>query len=367
METGLNPWGQPKTQFVTAHGQEPVAGNFRAPGQGSSLVNASGEINASSVRDMLMQIDTLMQAKSSGQIVQQKTQEEQTKSRAMLASAYNDPTGKQWAMLGANIADGIREQATREGFMRRLLAGSTLEQGQTPRYSVHENNAMAVVATSSSEVEYQAIRNKSFTPDEFHLVANLMVEDIDIQQVSGDILERTYNDGVEAIMTGEDRIWKIAADATAGTANSVTYIGSTLSPSILSSIRSGVSAWGLPASTMLLANDLWDDIIGNTEFHSLFSPIQRHDLVLNGQIGSILGMTVITDAFRAPSQKVLERGELYAVASPEYHGGYTDRGGVVPTPIDGAQRGSTSKGWFLKELMSLAVVSPRSVSIGRRL
>ena len=364
----LNPWENhsDRQRFVTTSGGEPVEDNFKFHGQSQPAISSNGEINASDRRDVLNQIDRLMQASSVGAIKKQATSQNVDQNRAMLAAAFSDPSGRQWAMLGANMAEGIYMQAKREGFMRRILKGNTIESG-VPRFTVSENTSVAIVATSASEVEKQFVRGKYFTPDEFHMVANLMVDDRDIHQVSGDILEDTYNDGVEAIMTGEDRIWKKAADATKNIENPITYIGSPLSPSLLAQISAGVSDWNIPAVTMILANDLWKDIIGNSDFHTLFSSIHRHDLVLNGQIGSLLGMNVITDAFRSPTQKVLERGEIYALGSPEHHGAYTDRGGVIPTPIDGAHRGLTAKGWFLQELLSMAVVNPRSVSIGIRM
>lgn len=362
----LNPW---KDEHVVTATGEPVAGSFKAPGQDSALVSSSGEINASSAKDLLGQINSLMQASSSGQIDRRRkvSSDEAAERRSVLASAYADASGKQWSMLGASIAEEIRGQADREGFMRRVLMGTPLEQGQVPRVPVRDQNATAVVATSAAQVEYQILRSKVFTPPEFELVAHLMVENLEIQQVSGDVLERVYNEGVEAIMTGEDRIWKQAADATIGVENNVTYIGSSLTPSILAQIRSGVTAWNLPASTVLLANDLWNDIIGNSDFHALFDPVHRYDLVLNGQIGSIFGMEIVTDAFRSPGQKVLEQGEIYAVAAPEFLGAYTDRGGVVPVPVDGANVGTTTKGWFLQEFLSLVIGNPRGVSVGRRL
>lgn len=368
----INPWGnkapEAPAQFVTATG-ESLPGNLQLQGSQPGI-NAQGEINASNVVDALGQIDKLMKMAASGQVQRKNTKitrEESEQRRQILHSAYMDASGKQWEMLGASIAEEIRGQADREGFMRRVLVGNPLDQGQVPRVPVRDNNAVAVVATSSATVEYQQLRSKVLTPAEFSLIANLYVENIDIQQVSGDILERTYNEGVEAIMTGEDRLWKMGADATAGIENNVVYIGSSLTPSILAQVRSGVTNWNIPATTMLLANDLWNDIIGNSDFHSLMDPVHRYDLVLNGQIGSMLGMELITDAFRSPSQKVLEQGELYAVGAPEHHGSYTDRGGVVPTPVDGAGNGNATKGWFLQELMSLVIANPRSVSIGRRL
>ena len=360
MNTTINPWE------MTATG-EPVADNLRLFGSNSAAINASGEFNAQDTRSVLQQITKLMQMASSGQIKKNRSTPEQKAERRMLmASAYHDTTGKQWAMLGANIADSLRAQAEREGFMRRIMQGTTLNQGEIPRVSLYNNETVAVVATSSSNIEYQMVRGNVFFPSEFHLINNLMVEDVEIQQVSGDTLERAYNQGVESIMVGEDRMWKKMADMTANVDNSILYIGSQLSPSTLAQVRSGVTGWNLPCTTIVLASNLWEDIIGNDSFHTLFNEIHRYDLVLNGQIGTMLGMEVITDAFRDPNQKVLNKGEMYAVASPEYHGAYTDRGGVVSTPIDGAQTGTTNKGWFLKEMLSMVIANPRSVMIGKR-
>lgn len=364
----FNPWKKEETgsHIVTATG-EPVVGNFRAPGQGSSLTNSAGEINASSVRDLLGQIDQVMKAHASGAIQKQRiSRDEVEQRRNVLTAAYNDPTGNKWRLLGAAMAEEIRGQADREGFMRRVLQLIPVEQGGIPRTSLRIQNAMAVVATSPSVVEYQQLRSNNISPPEFHLVASLMVDNIDIQQTVGDVLERTYNEGLEAIMTGEDRLLKKAMDNTIGVENPVIYIGSSLTPSILAQVRSGVTNHNLPSTTILLANNLWQDIIGNSDFHSLFDPVHRYDLVTSGAIGSMLGAQIITDAFKTPTQKVLNQGELYALASPEYLGAYSDRGGVVPTPIDGANIGTTGRGWFLQQLMSLVVANPRGVSVGRR-
>lgn len=360
----INPWA---TTFSTANG-EPIPANFKFDGQSGHAVASNGEINASNVADALKQISKLISASSAGQIKRgRSTPEQQRERRAMLAQAYSDMSGKHWVALGATMAEQIKQQAAREGFMRRLLLTNPLDQGQHPTINVHDNTAVAVMATSMSEIEYQQLRAKTFYPPEFNLIAHIMVDNKDIQQVSGDLLEQAYNDGLESVMIGEDRRWKALADATIGMENPPIYVGGQLTPTMISQVRSGVNNWNLPVSTMLMASNLWDDIVGNPDFHTLLNEIHRYDLVLNGQIGTILGMEIITDAFRNPNQKVLNSGELYAVASPEYHGGYTDRGGVVATPVDGAQNGQAAKGWFLTELLSMAVVNPRSVSYGRRI
>ena len=365
---GLNPFV--KTDFVVAASGEQVADNLRFDGRQERAIAANGEINASSVQDLLQNINQLMVASQRGQVATRRTPvtADQRKERlAVFTAAYHDRTGEQWQTLGASIADAIKSQGDREGFLRRLVMGQPLEQGQMPRVPMPSHDAVAVVATSSAAVEYQVIRNKVFTPPEFAITANLRVENIELQQVSGDILENIYNQGVESVMVREDRLWKQAADATVNMENPLQYISGQLTPDILSAIRTNVTQWNLPATTALIANDFWNDIIGNSSFHSLFDPVTRYDLVLNGAIGTIFGMEVVTDAFRQPNQKVLNRGEIYVVASPENHGSYTDRGGIVPTPVDGATTGTSTKGWFMEEFFSLVIANPRSVAVGRRI
>jgi hypothetical protein len=98
----------------------------------------------------------------------------------------------------------------------------------------------------------------------------------------------------------------------------------------------------------------------------MLDPVTKYDLVMHGYLGTLVGLQLLTDAFRQPTQKVLSRGEIYVVGSPENHGAYTDRGGVRSTPTSGADQGNTSKGWLLSEMFSFILANPRSVAKGRR-
>lgn len=346
----------------------PVQDNFRFAGRDSRAISATGEINASSKADLIDNMRQLQMAASSGQISTRRgvSPAERKERLATFTSAWNDRSGQGWSSLGSAIADAVKQQGDRQGFLRHVVNPQPLEQGQMPRVPMPSHDAVAVVATSAAAVEYQVVRNRVYTPPEFAITANLRVENIELQQVSGDLLENIYNQGIEATSVTEDRLWKQAADATVGIDNQLQYISGQLTPDTVAAIRTQVTQWNLPASTMILANDYWNDIIGNTDFHSFFDPVTRYDLVLNGSIGSILGMEVITDAFRQPNQKVLNRGEIYVVASPENHGSYTDRGGITATPVDGATTGTSTKGWFLEEFFSLVIANPRSVAVARR-
>lgn len=341
-----------------------------------ALSSSTGEFNANDKKELTRAITQLMSAVSSGEVVPAyqsalSSSEEYSRTlqerREVLAAAYTDTTGQQWAALGANIALQLQEQRNREGFLRRIAVGQTLRQGEIARVAMPQWSAMAVTATSASSVGYQIIRNKTFQPSEFEINANLRVEQLDIEQVSGDILEDVYNMGLDQIMVQEDKLWKQAADATVGVVNPLQYIGGQLTTQILARIRQGVTDWNLPATTAIISNDFWSDVIGSQDFAQMLDPVTKYDLALHGYLGTLIGMNLLTDAFRQPNQKVLNRGEIYVVASPENHAAYTDRGGVRSTPTSGADTGTTTRGWLLSEMFSFTLVNPRAVSKGKRI
>ena len=340
------------------------------------LSESTGEFNASSTPELIQQITKLMTAVASGQVVpaaksamatSAEYAQEVRERREILAAAYADTQGGKWAALGASIALQLQEQRNREGFMRRICVGQSLKQGEPARVSMTSWDAVSVVATSAINIGFQVIRHKNFQPDEFEVNANLRVEQLEIEQVAGDLLEDVYTQGLDSMMVQEDRLWKRSADLTVGVVNPLQYISGMLSPAMLARIRNGVTDWNLPATTAILANDFWADIIGSADFASFLDPVNKYDLALNGYLGTLAGLNLVTDAFRQPNQKVLARGELYVVATPENHAAYTDRGGIRATPTSGADMGNTTRGWLLSEMLSFVLANPRSVSKGRRI
>ena len=333
-----------------------------------ALSSSTGEINAHDKKELVHRISQLLGATESGDIrtgsVSVSSAQVQAKRREVLAAAYAD--NSKWVSLGANMAMQVEQQRNRDGIMRRVSVGSTLGQGEIARVNMKTWDAVAMVATSSVDVAPQLVRSKRFFPAEFEITANLRVEQIEIEQVSNDVLDHAYNEGLDATMVAEDRLWKKAADATVGVVNPLEYITGQLTPRTLAAIRDSVTDWNLPARSAIIANDYWKDIIGNAEFSALFDPISKYDLVMNGHLGTLVGLELITDGFRQHNQRVLQRGDLYVVADPEYHAAYTDRGGIRSTPTSGADQGNTSKGWLLSEILSFVLANPRSVSKGKR-
>lgn len=334
--------------------------------QSRALDKASGEVNGVSKQDIISAIAGMVAEASSGNITQHSPAEASAARRALLAEALADQSGQQWAALGSGLAEEITEQADREGFLRRISQGQTLRQGEVPRVPMPSHTAQAVVATSSSSVGYQTIRQRVFTPDEFEIIANVRVESLDLEQVNGDLLDKAYNQGLESIMVAEDRLWKTAADATVGTINNLEYISGELTTRNLANLRQGVARWNVPVTTALIANDYWADITGSNDFATKMDPITKYDLITNGQLSGLLGMTFITDAFRQQNQKVLNAGDLYVVSDAQNHAAYSTRGGVRSTPTNGANEGNTSRGWQLANPFSFVLANARSVVKGKR-
>lgn len=370
--TAGNPFGG--AQLVLKNG-DPVSELRFGSSRQAALSSATGEFNANDKKELMRAITALANAVQVGDVVPQSqsafaSSAEYTKEiqdrREVLVAAYNDSTDGAWQALGASIATQIQEQRNREGFMRRVALGNTLKQGEIARAFMTAHDAMAVVATGPASVGYQIIRTKMFQPPEFEVNANLRVEQLELAQVSGDLLEDVYNQGLEAVMVQEDKLWKAAADKTVGVVNPLHYIAGNLSPMILASLRQSVAEWNLPVTTAIIANDYWADIIGSSEWAAFFDPVTKYDLALNGYLGTLIGMNLLTDAFRQPNQKVLNKGEIYVVASPENSAAYTDRGGINSTPTSGANNGNTSRGWLLSELLSFVFCNVRSCAKGKR-
>jgi len=336
---------------------------------GSQTVSDSGEINASDKKDLAQQIAGLMSAASRGDIVQETasvdadTAREQR--RQALTAAYTSNDGE-FDALGKQLASEVREAADSQGLMRRLFTKAEVDQGNQPRIRVAEQNVMAIVATSPTVNVPQMVRSKHINPPEFYITTNVSVEERDIAQTNDDLLEEAYFQSQQGIMAAEDRSWKAQADATVGVANDLVYLVGGLTPVFFSQMRSSVNSYGIPVTNCVMSSDYWDDIISNVEFSTWLDPVSKFELVSTGTLGSILGVTLSTDAFRRQNLRVLNQGELYMCGSPEMHGSYTDRDGLQSREIDRKEDGVPARGWSMYELMSMSLHNARSVQKGVR-
>jgi hypothetical protein len=114
-------------------------------------------------------------------------------------------------------------------------------------------------------------------PPEFYLIASVTIETKEIEQASGDLLDDKYQDALEQILVKEDQTWLGLARSTASTSNDLFFFN-TFTPTVFSEMRTQVARWGIPVTTAILAFDLWNDIIADSEFSSWFDPVSKHEI-----------------------------------------------------------------------------------------
>lgn len=345
-------------------------------GRGDRMLSEStGDINASSEKDLLGQIGKLLSMAQSGAIVQDNMASLSASERALrtqenidlIHEALADTTGQKWASLGSSIVASVEERGDRSGFTRRLAIPAVVKTGESPVVELKQHLNRAIIATGPTSMGYQVLRGRTFRPDEFEMKSTVRVSKIDMAQLSGDLLDRAQKDCFEAIIVAEDRLLKRAWDESVGIENDLLYITGELTPRYLSTLRNTVGDWLLPVSTAMISSDYWTDIIGNAEWQGAMDPVSKYDLLFSGRLSTLQGMEILTDGFRPAEQRVLERGEIYVVADAEYHAVYSNRGGATAIPTSGANEGSTDSGWLVSQLYSLVMPNARSVAKAKRI
>lgn len=352
----------------TAYRTPIVATELRLGGSSERFVGRDGHINASSKQDALMQIAKLMELAMTQEVVTEETatlREKMVKARReAVIAAFSSKEAH--AELGEVLADEIFQAANREGFMRRFLARQQLSQGQIPQVRMRMKNVVGVVASSPSKTQTQIMRDNMYYPTEFYVTARPFVEKREIDQSTGDVVQEKYIEGLEGIMVQEDRVFYKMTNETVGIANPMTTIVGSLDPLSLAVLRNQVTRWDIPARSLLIANDIWNDFIGNTAFQSALDQVTKHELLLAGELGTILGMTIFSDAFRHPQHKVLNQGDIVVYGDQVNLGQYTDRGGVESLPVDSAIEGVPGRGWMLQESLSVVLANSRAVAFANR-
>lgn len=264
------------------------------------------------------------------------------------------------------MAESLYLTANRQGFMRKYLTKINVEQGSIPRFPLRNKNVTAVYSTSPTKIQSQITRDRWLTPPELQVVTRPFIPMNEINQSAGDVLQEKYVEATEAIMVGEDRLWYNQVNQIVGIDNPLSIISGQLTPYAFAQVMTNVTRWGLKAPHVLIATDIYQDIIGNSDFFQAIDPVARHELLLTGELGVLYGCTITSDAYRHPEHKVLNQGEFYVISDALNHGAYSDRGGLQSQPTDISIERIPGKGWVLFESLAVSVSNSRSVAKGLR-
>lgn len=340
--------------------------------QSEPFFNDDGEVNAYTKKDLIEAHRTILAHLRNGEnplrtsASQESIRHAAEENRAVLRQAFADASGESWQVLGQTIGNDIYETLGREGLARRIMLVKPLERGEVGRFRIRKKDVTGWMTTSAAMIAPSDIRGHWVYPEEFYLQFNIHIEDREIAQADTDILDEKYHDGLEQIMRGEDEVARRLWDATVGIANPLTFFN-TFTPTVFTTLKTLVRRWGInPVTSCVIAWDIWDDILASAEFSAWFDPVSKRELMLEGEVGSIMGVIIYTDAYRYATLRVLQEGEVYFFGPPMTVGGILERQALAVRATDQYNLGMAKRGWFGAQIESQTCPNARGIAKGQR-
>lgn len=355
--------------YVSKHGDEVLAGSkqFTRPGSAEPIVASNGEINASNKEDLMKGISALMALASAGKV--KKAEEKAVASvadhKAMLAEASTNYDAA--VALADTFTSQVNETLGRDGFARRLMQFRQLNNGDVLKVRLRKRDTLAFVTTSNPNTIASVARQQFAIPEMFNISCNVNIEKIELAQDTGDLLQDRYEDALEQVMCAEDRVFLKLAREAAGVYNSP-FGFTNFTPEVCAAMRTAIQQnGGIPVTQMLVSYDIWNDIIANPEFTAFYSEIAKHELVLEGNLGTLMGMNIVTDGYRIETLRVLPQNTVYMFGAPETLGVIGQWGDMSVDSVNKANFGQARLGWFINVIEAMCIGNARSVTMGKRL
>jgi hypothetical protein len=364
--------------------REPVIGHMPAfakrPGgnvveAGGRMTDASGEINAYDNNDLAQKINAIYAMSVEGQVGNGAGFEDPAAEQAKLTakkerheafvSAYHSGEQEGTFKVAAEVfAEDVWETLNRQGFTPQLVARKDVVDGQDNRIRKRRKDVVAFQVVNDGQGIAQIVEQDYIYPQDYYLQCQILIEERELAQAGPEFLDEKFQDALEAIMVRQDRILRNLFLRTSGVFNAPVSFA-TFTPQVLTALRTQVVSNGIPAAHMLFSFDIWDDMIADPTFTSWWEPVHKYQLIMEGKLGTLLNMKLITDGFRYQTQKVLEPGEVFVLGTPIALGQRGVRRNIQAVEINHFPLGAPRRGMYLYGLESLHI-EDRPVGIGTR-
>jgi len=358
---------------MSGQGATPNAHNL-GRGKGERLFGRNGEINASDKKELIQKIAALVTGSQdesktgSERLFERRTTDEyaaiQARREEAVRIARTDRSGQGFMVLGEVLGEEVYETLGREGFSRNCLMVRDLGDKEVGRIRVRKKDVVAQISTTNINTTRVMVRQYWVYPGEYYLTGYASMEEKEIAQAGSELLDDKYQDLLEQIMVQEDAHIKGQWDDTVGTFNPLLTFN-TFTPLFFSQGKINVDHWGIPCTRCVMAWDLWNDIAAEPEFANWFDPVTKHELILEGKLGSLMDVQIITDAFRYDTLRVLDDGEIYFLGPQIAVGTITQRRPLQAEPTNRYNFGQPERGWFMFQIQGDAVF-PRAISKAQR-
>ena len=340
----------------------------------TKLVGDNGEYNASSKSELINIMDAMVRQARAGDIYQDEgavaastSSWSQQGHLVQAALAEQRPAdGGPFQVLGEVFTDSVAETMGRMGFTNKVFAQQDVAEGGTARVRIRQKDVTTWLMLSDAHTVESLIRQKYIYPRGYNLETLVLMEEAEIHEAGAQIIEEKYNDALEATMVRDDNITKFLLDQAAPTDNDVIAFNA-FTPQVFVTLRNQIWQWSLPVPHALMAIDLWDDLFADADWARWYSPIEKHELAVEGKLGRLGDIELITDGFRYDTLQVLQPGEVYFLSSPATLGVKANMIALNSSVVDQRMLGRAVRGWFLFLRQATVLGNSRGVSKGVRL
>jgi hypothetical protein len=337
------------------------------------LVGANGEYNVDSDQGLLNQLDAIVKRARTNDIHEDPgvpdSINEWSSEGHLVQAAMNEATprdGGPFQVLGEVFTDSVSETMGRMGFTNKIMAQQDVAEGGTARIRIRQKDVTSWLMLSDGHTVESLIRQKYIYPRGYNIETLVMMEEAEIHEAGAQIIEEKYNDALEATMVRDDNITKFLLDQAAPTDNDVIAFNA-FTPQVFVTLRNQIWQWSLPVPHALIAVDLWDDLFADADWARWYSPIEKHELAVEGKLGRLGDIELITDGFRYDTLQVLRPGEVYFLSSPSTLGVKANMIALNSSVVDQRMLGRAARGWFIFLRQATVVANSRGVSKGIRL
>jgi hypothetical protein len=334
----------------------------------------TGEYNADSTQALIDNTEALLQQLKTGEVQPQRPYNQVEHSsnldqvplvREAFASTNPQEPGGAWQVLGEVFSDDVYETMGRTAFADKVLAHQDVGEQGIARIRIHRKDVVSWTMVADGHVAESYIKQPWIFPKGFDLEANVVMQEAEIHEAGSQILEEKYQDALEATMVREDRILKYLFDQ-AATAPNDELIFTSFTPTVFTNLRRQIWEYGIAVPHMIMSIDLMDDLFADNDWQGWYSPIEKHELALEGRLGKLGDIEIMTDGLRYQTLRVLNQGEVYFLGAPQALGVKSLMIPMTSTVVDQRVVGRAVRGWFLLQREALTVANSRSVSKGRR-
>jgi hypothetical protein len=330
-----------------------------------NMFNNQGQMNASSLKDQLVQLAKYAQILEenvpanqglAGQVALSDSARDDLVSRAILTQE-----GK--IALAQAMANPIRRNLDYHGIARRALVVDPLSQGAYPTYERDIDVAAVVISSNGSGPESRVFGDRVVVP-EFELFSNPTVRIAEVKRRRFNIIDRAVQKARQEIMAQEDANVFAAIDAAASIENVVQDIADAgMLKRDLVELKAQVDRWDLVTTKYFMNINEFTDILkwgsggGQGVGGGEVDPVTMREILQTGLYAHIWGADIMVS-------KIVPPGTVYCVADPEFVGVMPIRQDIEVLPADEPKQ--LKLGWVVSEEIGIAIVNPRGCAKGNK-